>query len=136
MQITSVHLRQPDLNRMAKNEQIAKEQVATQVSRHLSQTRYACSSLTRVSGGSVNFVFRGVLVHPLLGAMGAIAARTIIVKHSAASLASNRDFLLDVSRCVTLSPPPPQKERKKEKRLSSLTAPEDKRVHSMAHAEY
>ncbi|KAJ9133285.1 Kinase-like domain-containing protein [Pleurostoma richardsiae] len=84
---------------MAKNEQIAKEQVATQVSRHLSQTRYACSSLTRVSGGSVNFVFRGVLVHPLLGAMGAIAARTIIVKHSAASLASNRDFLLDVSRC-------------------------------------
>lgn len=63
----------------------------------LSKTRYACSELTLLSGGSVNFVFRGVLRVPI---SPALENKTVIVKYSAAFLFVARSFSIDLSRCV------------------------------------
>ena len=88
---------------MAPLDQPENDELSSRVSQHLSHTRYACSSLTRLSSGTTNFVFRGILAQPLLryqDGMTASAAHTIIVKHSTDYVAVNRDFPLDVSRCV------------------------------------
>ncbi|KAK1750911.1 kinase-like domain-containing protein [Echria macrotheca] len=60
----------------------------------LSRTRYACSTLTPLSGGSANFVFRGELRTPIDP-----ETKTVIVKHSTDFLLVNRDFNIDLSRC-------------------------------------
>ncbi|KAB5558289.1 kinase-like domain-containing protein [Coniochaeta sp. 2T2.1] len=71
--------------------------------RQLSQTPYACSSLTQLSGGSANFVYRGILTQPLASTSGQKAVeKTVIVKHSTGFLSVNRDFALDVSRCLLI----------------------------------
>lgn len=93
---------------MAPLGQAEKDNHLARVLQHLSQTPYACSSLTQLSGGSVNFVFRGLLVSPLLptpSTTAATSSQTIIVKFSTDFLALNRDFPLDVSRCVIITPP-------------------------------
>ncbi|KAB5570430.1 kinase-like domain-containing protein [Coniochaeta sp. 2T2.1] len=67
----------------------------------LSQTPYACPSLTQLSGGSANFVYRGILPHPLASTIGQQdVEKTVIVKHSTGFLSINRDFALDVTRCT------------------------------------
>src|SRR4051812_6575624 len=71
--------------------------LAAQVSCHLAASPYECSSLSLLDGGSVNFVYRGVLVSPLPS-----GAETVIVKHTSGFLACGRDFKIDVSRCVCL----------------------------------
>ncbi|KAI0153322.1 kinase-like domain-containing protein [Xylariaceae sp. FL1272] len=55
---------------------------------------YACSKLTKLNGGTANFLYRGALKKPLAG------AKSIIVKVSTDFVAINRDFPLDVSRCL------------------------------------
>jgi hypothetical protein len=61
----------------------------------LFHTIYACSSLTLLSGGTANFLFRGILAQPLED-----GTKTIVLKHSEEFVAANRNFELDVTRCV------------------------------------
>jgi hypothetical protein len=83
---------------------IQEDGVAADIIRELSQTAFACSSITRLSGGTVNFVYRGTLANPApVGDSGSVV-ESVIVKHSKAHLAGNEDYLLDVSRSVSLSP--------------------------------
>ncbi|KAL4907442.1 hypothetical protein BDW74DRAFT_124355 [Aspergillus multicolor] len=61
----------------------------------LSSGPFACSSLTRLSGGTANFVYRGNLSQPL-----ADGTKTVIVKHAEDYLASNAEFKLSAKRCL------------------------------------
>lgn len=56
----------------------------------LADSPWACSALTKLSGGTANFLYRGDLSK---------AANTVIVKVSTDYVAINRDFPLDVTRC-------------------------------------
>jgi hypothetical protein len=76
-------------------QQEEKEQFGIQIAQELSQTIYACSSLTVLNGGSANFLFRGILVQPLQD-----GSNTVVVKHCKEFVAANRNFKLDISRCV------------------------------------
>jgi hypothetical protein len=80
-------------------------ELSDRILQRLLQTQYACSSLAQMSGGTANFVFRGLLTEPLPHALDGIetgtAKKTVIVKHSAAFLSVNRDFAVDASRCVS-----------------------------------
>ena len=76
-------------------QQVEKEQFGIEVAKELSQTRYACSSLSLLSGGTANFLFRGILAQPLQD-----GRKTVIIKHSKEFVSANRNFHLDVSRCV------------------------------------
>lgn len=75
----------------------------------LSQTRYACSDLTKLNGGTANFLYRGNLLQPLDPQDGATGTtgKTVVVKHSEGFSPGNRDFLLDVTRCVMILRSPP-----------------------------
>jgi hypothetical protein len=59
---------------------------------------FQCSQIEQLNGGSVNFVFRGVLSTPILDASGKPSVETVLIKHSASFLSCNKDFALDVSR--------------------------------------
>ncbi|OKL63122.1 hypothetical protein UA08_01252 [Talaromyces atroroseus] len=72
-----------------------KDQLALELTRELSHTPYVCSSLTHLSGGTANFLFRGILACPLDD-----GAQTVVVKHSKEFVAANRNFALEVSRCA------------------------------------
>jgi hypothetical protein len=76
---------------MALNQE-EKEQFGISIVHQLSQTPYACPSLEILSGGTANFLFRGVLVQPLPD-----GTRTIVVKHSRDFVSANRNFKLDIS---------------------------------------
>lgn len=52
----------------------------------LSQTRYACSSLSTLATRPANFVYRGVLIEPLAAKDGSAAVTSVIVKHSTDSV--------------------------------------------------
>ncbi|KAF2789573.1 hypothetical protein K505DRAFT_284130 [Melanomma pulvis-pyrius CBS 109.77] len=79
-------------------EESKKDALATTLSQELSATPFACSSLTHLSGGTTNFVFRGVLAAPIPAQDGNLTS-SVIVKHSTDFVAVNPDFSLDVSRC-------------------------------------
>lgn len=51
----------------------------------LSQTEYACSSLSKLATRPANFVYRGVLTKPML-IQGGATATTVIIKHSTDSV--------------------------------------------------
>ncbi|KAK3680603.1 kinase-like domain-containing protein [Podospora appendiculata] len=92
---------------MAPLTQTEREELTSQVSDLLAKTdQFACSSLTELSGGSVNFVFRGVLIKPTTGhnypaeSSAPSTVSTIIVRRSTAFSVLNRDFPIDVSRFV------------------------------------
>ncbi|QKX62341.1 uncharacterized protein TRUGW13939_09500 [Talaromyces rugulosus] len=76
-------------------QQEEKDQLAAQLVQELSHTPYACLSLTQLSGGTANFIFRGILAHPLPD-----GTQTVVVKHSKEFVAANRNFSLEVSRCL------------------------------------
>ncbi|RAL10735.1 uncharacterized protein BO97DRAFT_348672 [Aspergillus homomorphus CBS 101889] len=71
------------------------DSLAIDIARDLEHTPYACSSLTRLSGGSANFVFRGLLSQPLDD-----GTESVIIKHSEEYVASNRNFKLTAERCL------------------------------------
>ena len=83
-------------------DQAEEDALSTRVLQELSETPYACSSLTQLTGGTANFVYRGTLAQPLPTLNGS-TAKSIIVKHSTDFAATNRDFPLDVTRCVTMT---------------------------------
>ena len=62
---------------------------------YLAQTPYACSSITRLSGGFSNFTYRGLLIRSITG-----CEKTVIIKHTEPYVAANRAFVLDVIRSV------------------------------------
>lgn len=78
----------------------------------LASTDYACSSITRLNGGTANFVYRGVLSNPE-GFIGNNTSsreeetdttdekKNVIIKHTKDFVALSRDFKLDVQRCVS-----------------------------------
>ena len=68
----------------------------------LLSTPYACSSLSRLSGGTANFVYRGTLRVPLDDPAGT-SNSTVILKHAEEFLAGFRDFKLTADRCVCFS---------------------------------
>ncbi|KAL4871381.1 hypothetical protein BDV12DRAFT_194446 [Aspergillus spectabilis] len=70
-------------------------EVKEAVAQELSNSPYACSLLTQLSGGTANFVYRGVLSQPLPD-----GTATVIVKHTEGYVASNKDFKLSAKRCV------------------------------------
>jgi hypothetical protein len=76
-------------------QQAEKDQFGIQVMQELSKTPYACSSLTLLNGGTANFLFRGILTQPLSD-----GTNTVIIKHSKEFVSANRNFQLDISRCV------------------------------------
>ena len=61
----------------------------------LTDTPYACSDLTPLSGGVANFTCRGQLVTPL-----ADGTKTVVIKHAEPYVALNKSFKLDVARSV------------------------------------
>lgn len=75
----------------------------------LSQTRYACSDLTKLNGGTANFLYRGTLLQPLdpQDAAPESSIETVVIKHSEGFSPGNRDFLLDITRCVMTNPMSP-----------------------------
>ncbi|RAL04967.1 uncharacterized protein BO80DRAFT_490598 [Aspergillus ibericus CBS 121593] len=74
---------------------MSEESFATAISKELAETPYACSSLTPLSGGTANFVYRALLSHPLPD-----GTKSVIVKHSEAFVAANREFKLPAERCL------------------------------------
>ncbi|KAJ5675464.1 hypothetical protein N7462_008361 [Penicillium macrosclerotiorum] len=67
------------------------DEVRDELAQQLEQTPYACSSFSRLSGGTANFVYRGI---PRSG-----NPKSIVIKHAKNYLASNADFKLDAARC-------------------------------------
>lgn len=73
---------------------------AQQILDELAHTTYACSGLTKLSGGTANFLYRGTLLEPLKGDADTKAAHTVVIKRSTNYVAINRNFPLDVTRCI------------------------------------
>jgi hypothetical protein len=72
------------------------DEVSQQVQESVKDGPYACSSLVKLSGGTANFVYRGVLVTPLED-----GSRTIVIKHTEPYVASSPNFKLTATRCVS-----------------------------------
>ncbi|KAK3333874.1 kinase-like domain-containing protein [Cercophora scortea] len=70
----------------------------TQVSQHvqaeLDNTRYACSSLEVLTGGTANFIFKGLLTEPLDD-----GTQEIAIKHGKGFVATQPGFQLTTDRC-------------------------------------
>ncbi|PLB39177.1 uncharacterized protein BDW47DRAFT_124802 [Aspergillus candidus] len=69
--------------------------IASEVLAQFADTPYACTSLTKLSGGTGNFVYRGSLRHALPD-----GTDTVVFKHAKDYLASNREFKLSPERCL------------------------------------
>ncbi|KAK0703079.1 kinase-like domain-containing protein [Lasiosphaeria miniovina] len=89
---------------MASPVQTKEDDISSLILASLSLTRYACSSLTQLSGGSINFLFRGTLLDALASVEDAgghaltETSETVILKYSTAFLSVNPDFPIDISR--------------------------------------
>ena len=71
------------------------EQISQEILDELNNTAYACSSLERLPGGVINYVFRGTLATPL-----ADGAKEVAVKHTESALARAPEWNLPTARCV------------------------------------
>ncbi|KAJ9410292.1 hypothetical protein DTO045G8_1755 [Paecilomyces variotii] len=74
--------------------QAGTDDMSTAIWKEISNTPYACSSLTRLTGGTGNFVYRGTLSHPLQD-----GTRTVVIKHAEDYVASQPEFKLSTTRC-------------------------------------
>lgn len=74
-------------------------EIQEKISNDLADTPFACGNLTQLSGGTANFVYRGLLSTPLPD-----GTTTVIIKHAEDYLASNEDFKLSAKRCVCIIP--------------------------------
>ncbi|KAK3301603.1 kinase-like domain-containing protein [Chaetomium strumarium] len=68
--------------------------VSEEILQDLSGTEYACSSLEPLSGGTANFLFKGILTRRLPD-----GTQEVAVKHGKAFVASMPDFQLSTARC-------------------------------------
>ncbi|KAI0803573.1 kinase-like domain-containing protein [Xylaria sp. FL0064] len=85
---------------MAPLSQEEKDDLVDRVHQALSKTPYDCSSLTHLTNGTTNFVFRGKLVHPIRGDGESTVTTTVIVKHSLEHAALNKNLPIDTSRTL------------------------------------
>ncbi|KAJ5136831.1 hypothetical protein N7448_005385, partial [Penicillium atrosanguineum] len=67
-----------------------KDEVRDQIAKQILHTPFACSSLSRLSGGNANFVYRG---------KPSSSPNSIVIKHSKDYGAFNPNFKLDAKRC-------------------------------------
>ncbi|KAJ4343928.1 hypothetical protein N0V95_006530 [Ascochyta clinopodiicola] len=72
-------------------------QLSTSIQYSLSHGQYACSSLSRITGGSSSFTFRGQLKTPIRLSDERIVT-TVIVKKATDFAAVNKNFALDSNR--------------------------------------
>ncbi len=84
---------------MAPLEPEEKERLLASVVHELSLTPYACSKLEPLLSGTTNFTFRGHLTTVLPETQ----EQTVVVKHTTSYVALNKDFAIDVSRCVSFT---------------------------------
>ncbi|CAM1508891.1 Fc.00g026300.m01.CDS01 [Cosmosporella sp. VM-42] len=85
---------------MASLTQTERDEIVAQILQDLSQTSFACTSLTPVSGGTVNFVFRGILTRHFPSRNETSMVKTIIIKHARNHLSGNKNYAIDASRCI------------------------------------
>lgn len=79
--------------------EIDSDKVASQIETRLALTKYACSSLTPLSGGTANFLFKGTLQNPLDD-----GTAEVVIKHGEAFSASWSALKLSQARCVSDPP--------------------------------
>jgi hypothetical protein len=72
------------------------DKVLQKVQESLKDGPYACGSLVKLSGGTANFVYRGILETPLED-----GSKTVVIKHTESYVASNPNFKLTTTRCVS-----------------------------------
>jgi len=72
------------------------DRMLAKVQASLENGPYACVSLEKLAGGTANFVYRGTLAKPLED-----GTNTIVIKHTEAYVASNVNFKLTSTRCVS-----------------------------------
>jgi hypothetical protein len=72
------------------------EEIASTVMRLLASTSFACTALIPLSGGTVNFLFRGHLLKPLDD-----GTTEVIIKHGEDYSASLTGLALSTDRCVS-----------------------------------
>jgi hypothetical protein len=91
---------------MAPLEPQEERKIRDAVIEELIHSPYACSSLIQLHGGTVNFIYRGLLAEPddNRDSTSTKPIKSIIVKHSESFLSCNKDFSIDISRCVRISP--------------------------------
>lgn len=93
--------------------------VESQLTEELAGTRFACRSLTALSGGTANFIFRGTLQTPLED-----GTNEVVVKHGEAYGASTGTLSLPTTRCVSFCCPgcvPPPRSRNSQKGASRFS---------------
>lgn len=73
------------------------DEMLPQVQKSLEAGIYACTALEALSGGSANFVYRGILATPLKD-----GTTTIVIKHTEGYVATHPGFKLTTDRCVSL----------------------------------
>lgn len=90
------------------------EEVLAKVQESLTHRAYKCTSLTKLSGGTANYVYRGVLagnvsqndtVKQILIDAAPLqdGTKSIVIKHTPPYVASNPAFSLTADRCVSLN---------------------------------
>lgn len=72
------------------------DEMERRVQGSLENTPHACSSLAKLSGGVANYVYRGNLRTILPD-----GSETVVVKHTEAFSASNNNFKISDTRCVS-----------------------------------
>ena len=72
------------------------DEISVKVQQSLRDTPYACVSLVKLSGGTANFVYRGILETPLQDGTG-----TVVIKHTEGYVASNPAFKITSTRSVS-----------------------------------
>jgi hypothetical protein len=90
---------------MASHQQSEQDTLTYQLLHFLSGTRFQCTKLLPISGGSINYIFRGTLQEPFFvdNNSDTEPAKTVIIKHSTGFLSCNKDFLLEISRWASRS---------------------------------
>lgn len=77
----------------------SEDPIAVKILGDLKGSQYACTALTRLSGGTANFVYRGILRFSLPD-----GTTSIFIKHAEPYLATNTSWELSVIRSVQMSP--------------------------------
>jgi hypothetical protein len=77
----------------------SEDPIAAKVLEDLKEGPYACTSLIRLSGGTANFTYRGILKSPLPD-----GTSTIVIKHAEPYVATISSWKFDVIRSVLYRP--------------------------------
>ena len=76
---------------------MASQDVSSKLLDSLKDSIYACRSLEKQSGGTANYVFRGILAKPL----ELDGCNTVVIKHTPPYVAAHPNFKLTATRCVS-----------------------------------